>query len=71
MTEDEPRPSLLDIKNTIWPLQYHAHRFMDAHPEHAGDVHIFLQELYRIISELQSAVYARQYPKGDGEQQTK
>jgi hypothetical protein len=57
--EQEPEPNLLDIFNMIPLIQHHAGRFSSAHPEHAGDVDTFLQELFRIKSELQSAVYAR------------
>jgi hypothetical protein len=56
----EPGPNVLDIINLIPLMQHHADRFSNAHPEHAGDVGTFLQELHRITSELQSAVYARQ-----------
>jgi hypothetical protein len=58
--EHEPGPRLVDIINQIPLMQYHADRFIKAYPEHAADVGTFLQELYRITSELQSAVYARQ-----------
>jgi hypothetical protein len=60
MMEDEPGPNLLDLFNPIPLIQHHAERFSRAHPEHAGDVDTFLQELFCIKSELQSAVYARQ-----------
>ncbi len=57
--EQEPGPNLLDIFSMIPLIQHHAERFSSAHPEHVGNVNTFLQELFRIKSELQSAVYAR------------
>jgi hypothetical protein len=58
--EEEPESIFLDIINALPPLQHHAERFSREHPEHSQDIHRFLQELHRIRSELQSAVYARQ-----------
>jgi len=58
--ELEPGPNLLDIIVMIPLMQVRAEQFSSAHPEHAGDVGTFLQELHRIVSELRSSVYARQ-----------
>jgi hypothetical protein len=61
----EPGPNVLDIINLIPMMQHNADRFSNAHPEHSGDVQTFLQELRRIVSELQSSVYARERMKDE------
>jgi len=61
--ENKPGPNLVDIINLIPLMQFNANQFSRAHPEHSGDVQTFLQELYRLVSDLQSAVYARDRAK--------
>jgi hypothetical protein len=62
----EPGPNLLDIIHLIPLIQHNAERFISAHPEHEADVRRFLEELYRMASELKSSVYARQRMKAEG-----
>jgi hypothetical protein len=50
----------LDIPTGIMVVKARAVQFSSAQPQHADDVNAFVQELDRITSELQSAVYARQ-----------
>ena len=52
--------SFLDIPTGIMLVKASAAQFSSEHPQHSEDVSAFVRELDRIMSELRSAVYARQ-----------
>ncbi len=50
----------LDIPTVITLVKARAVQFSSEHPQHSEDVSTFVRELDRIMSELRTAVYARQ-----------